>query len=102
MTTYGHRHLGVFFQSLVTTDEKGFQFRGKKYRWTDVRSVDVSEFANIGAARFRATVYLADEVKIHLNGRALEKQGVKPKVGFFSTRTDAFDELLALFRQYAV
>jgi hypothetical protein len=100
-TIYGHRHLGVFFRPVVAVDESGFEYRGARYRWSDVTSVAVHEFANLGAARFRATVTLADGVKIRLNGRALEKHGVKPTVGFVSTRTDAFDELITRFEQHA-
>jgi hypothetical protein len=98
---FGHRHLGVFFRPLVVVDDSGFKYRGARYRWSDVTSVDVHEFVNLGTARFRATVILADGVKIRLNGRALEKHGVKPAVGFVSTRTDAFDELVTRFRQHA-
>jgi len=100
-TIYGHRHLGVFFRPLVAVDESGFEYRRAHYRWSDVTSVDVHEFVNLGTARFRATVTLANGVKIRLNGRALEKRGVKPAVGFVSTRTDAFDELVTRFRQHA-
>jgi hypothetical protein len=100
-TIYGHRHLGVFFRPLVAVDDIGFQYRGVRYRWSDVTSVNVHEFVNLGTARFRATVKLADGARIGLNGRALEKQGVKPAVGFASTRTDAFDELVTRFRQHA-
>jgi hypothetical protein len=100
-TVYGHRHLGVFFRPVVAVDDSGFQYRGSRYDWKDVTSVDVHELVNLGTARFRATVKLADGVKIRLNGRALEKQGVKPAVGFISTRTDAFDELITRFEQHA-
>jgi hypothetical protein len=98
---YGHRHLGVFFKPLVSTDAAGFEYRRTRYRWNDVASVELHELINIGAARFRATVKLTNGVKIHLNGRALEKQGKRPVIGFLSTRTDAFDELIARFRQHA-
>ncbi len=100
-TIYGHRHLGVFFRPVVAVDDSGFEYRGNRYGWKDVTSVEVHELANLGTARFRATVKLADGAKILLNGRALEKQGVKPAVGLVSTRTDAFDELVTRFEQHA-
>jgi hypothetical protein len=100
-TIYGHRHLGIFFRPLLRADTTGFEYRGVRYRWNDVTSVDVHEFINLGTARFRATVQLTDGVRIRLNGRALEKRGVKPAIGFVSTRSDAFDELVTRLRQHA-
>ena len=98
---YGHRHLGLFFKPLVSTDAAGFDYDQTRYRWNDVASVEIHEISNFGAARSRATVKLNDGARIHLNGRALERQGKRPVIGFLSTRTDAFDELVARFRQHA-
>ena len=103
-TTFGHRHLAFWFVPLLTVDEAGFTFKGHKYSWADVRSVDEYDLSkiNAGAARFRARVLLTDGTPIHLNGRALEKAGVKPRIGFYTTRSDAFDELLAIFKRRAI
>jgi hypothetical protein len=100
-TIYGHRHLGIFFRPLLRVDPTGLEYRGVRYGWNEVTSVKVHQFLVLGPARFRATVELADGVQIRLNGRALERRGVKPTVGFVSTRTDAFDELVAKLRQHA-
>ena len=100
--TYGHRHLGVWFVPLVQVTDRGFVYRGKQYQWNNVAAVDTWTapfFINVGAARSRATVRLTDGRKIRLNCRALEKFGERPKVGFISTRTDAYDELVTLFTQ---
>jgi hypothetical protein len=98
--TYGHRHLGFYFKPLVEITDRGFRFRGITYTWQQVESVrswKSPAFLNAGAARERATIALSDGRKIRLNCRALEKLGQRPRVGFFTTRTDAYDELLTLF-----
>ena len=102
--TFGHRHLAFWFVPLLTVDDSGFTFKGRTYSWADVRSVDELDLSgiNAGAARYRARIVLTDGTPIHLNGRALEKAGVRPRVGFFSTRSDAFDELLGMFRKRAI
>jgi len=103
-TTYGHRHLVFWFRPLVSVHANGFSYRGRLYSWSDIDSVDVLNLTgvNAGAARYRAQIFLKDGSRIHLNCRALEKAGVKPKVGFLSTRSDAFDELLAIFQRRAI
>jgi hypothetical protein len=103
-TVYGHRHLAFWFVPVLATDSAGFTFDGRRYAWTDVQSVDEWDLRklNAGVAQFRARIILSDGTRIHLNGRALEKAGVKPRIGFFTTRSDAYDELLAMFRQRAI
>jgi len=104
IATFGHRHLGFWFVPLVSIDPEGFTFKGRKYSWADIKSVDVwnLNLVNAGTASYRAQVYLKDGARIHLNCRALEKAGTKPSIGFLSTRSDAFDELLAVFQRHAV
>ena len=101
---YGHRHLAFWFVPVVSIDSVGFVFAGRRYSWEDIESVDELDFSSInaGAAKYRAQIYLKDGSRIHLNGRALEKAGVKPKVGFFTTRSDAFDELLTIFKSHVI
>jgi hypothetical protein len=99
--TYGHRHLWFLFRPVLETTDRGFRYRGIDYSWGQVASVSIwkaSPFLNAGTARERATITLSDGNRIHLNCRALEKLGDRPRVGFFTTRTDAYDELLARFR----
>lgn len=98
--TYGHRHLGFLFRPLLEITDRGFRHRGIDYTWDQVTSVSTWQAAlfNAGVARERATIALSDGKRIHLNCRALEKLGYRPRVGFFTTRTDAYDELLARFR----
>jgi hypothetical protein len=101
---YGHRHFGFWFRPLLAVDADGFSFKGRKYDWGDIDTVDVMNLTgiNAGVARYRAQIFLKDGSRIQLNCRALERAGVKPKVDFFSTRTDAFDELLAIFQRRAI
>lgn len=106
MTVYGHRQLSIFFVPLLEADANGFIYRGKTYGWNDVEKVSVwdSEWHKLlgyPACMPRARIQLRDGKIIKLNGRALEKKGVKPKVGFSSNKSDAFDELLALFQREA-
>jgi hypothetical protein len=100
VATYGHRHLGFWFVPIVSVDPQGFTFKGRNYSWTDVKAVKVWNLTgvNAGTARYRAQIHLKDGARIHLNCRALEKVGVKAHIGFSSTRSDAFDELLAIFQ----
>ena len=102
--TFGHRHLAFWFVPLLTVDDSGSTFKGRKFSWADVRSVDEIDLStiNAGTARYRARIVLTDGTPIHLNGRALEKDGIKPRIGFFTTRSDAFDELLGMFQRRAI
>lgn len=104
MAVYGHRQLSIFFIPLLETGASGFKYRGRDYGWNDVEKVSVwdSEWHKLfgyPACMPRARIRLRDGEVIKLNGRALEKKGVKPKVGFSSNKSDAFDELLVLFRR---
>jgi hypothetical protein len=106
MSVFGHRHLSIFFRPLVEITANGFTYKGRGYSWNDVRTVEVSDsplriLAGYPAAIPRATITLTDGTKIRLNGRVLEKEGRKPKVGFSSSRSDAFDELIGLFKAHA-
>lgn len=106
MAVWGHRQLSIFFIPLLETGTDGFKYKGKAYGWNDVEKVSVwdSEWHKLlgyPACMPRARVRLRDGKVIKLNGRALEKQGVKPKVGFSSNKSDAFDELLTLFQRDA-
>jgi hypothetical protein len=106
MSVFGHRYLSLFFRPLVAVSTRGFRYKGRDYRWDDIRNVDVSDsplkaLAGYPAAIPRATITLSDGNVIRLNGRVLEKQGVKPKVGFFSSKSDAFNELVQIFRAHA-
>jgi hypothetical protein len=102
---YGNRELNLFFRPLVEVMESGFCFKGRQYPWSAVRSVEVSDspfliyFASVYPS---ATVTLDDGTRIRLNGRALSKQGQKARVGFFTSKSDAFVELVSLFRQHVV
>lgn len=103
MAVYGHRQLSIFFVPLLETDADGFRYKGKAYGWNDVEKVSVwdSEWHKLlgyPACIPRARIRLQDRTVIKLNGRSLEKKGVKTKVGFSSNKSNAFDELLALFR----
>lgn len=109
MALYGHRQLSIFFRPLVETSDTGFCFKGKQYGWNDVSDLSVWEpdvafrsLLGYPAAIPRAKIFLKDGKKIRINGRVLEKKGRKPRVGFSSCKSDAFDELVALFKAHAV
>jgi hypothetical protein len=106
MAIFGHRQFSLFFVPLIETWADGFSYKGKRYRWEDVQQVSVwdSEWHKLlgyPACIPRATVQLADGKAIKLNGRVLEKKGVKPKVGLSSNKSDEFDELVSLFQHHA-
>ena len=106
MSVYGHRILSMFFRPLIEVSNEGFRYKGREYAWREVRSIHVSDspwnaLAGYPAAIPRATIFLADGAKIRLNGRALEKMGQKPLVGFSSSKSDAFDELIGIFKSHA-
>ena len=96
----------MFFRPLIEVSDEGFRYKDRHYVWREVRSIDVSDspwniLAGYFAAIPRATISLADGARIRLNGRALEKMGQKPHVGFSSSKSDAFDELLGIFKNHA-
>jgi hypothetical protein len=108
MATYGHRHLGFFFRPVVELNEQGLRFGGLEYSWSAITRVEVRESPFdplvgyfVGGHPW-ATVYLNDGKSIRLNGRALEKRGEKAKVGFFSSKSNAFRELITSFGSHGV
>jgi hypothetical protein len=106
MSVFGHRHLSFFFRPVVELTSDGFIYRGQRYPWSAVKTVDVSDsplraLAGFPAAIPRATITLEDGTQIHLNARVLERRDRKPKVGFWSHKSDAFDELVGLFKAHA-
>jgi hypothetical protein len=107
MTTYGHRHLGLFFWPFVEVREDGFLFHATEYDWGDIERVEVYDSPLDPLAGFffawgypTATIYLRDGKNIRLKGRALEQRGVKAEVGFLSGKSDAFRELIALLESH--
>ncbi len=95
--------MSLFFVPVLETHETGFIYKGKNYEWGDVKKVSVwdtewHKLLGYPACMPRARVHLNDGQKINLNGRALEKKGVRPKVGFSSNKSDTFDELIRLLR----
>ena len=106
MAIYGHRHLGLFFRPLVEVNEHGLRFSGHDYNWKDIKRVEVRDSPLDPMVWFSstwypwATVYLSDGKSIRLNGRALEKSGERAKVGFFSSKSDAFQEVIVAFKSH--
>lgn len=106
MSVFGHRYLSMFFRPVIEITADGFVYKAQRYPWTAVKAVDVSDspfraLAGFPAAIPRATITLVDGTQIRLNARVLERQGHKPKVGFWSHKSDAFDELVGLFKAHA-
>jgi len=109
MAIYGHRHLGLFFRPLVEVREDGLLFGTTRYAWSDIERVEVYDLPFDPLAGFfyawgypTATVYLKDGKKIRLQGRALERRGVKAEVAFLSGKSGAFLELLAVLESHGV
>jgi hypothetical protein len=107
MAIYGHRHLGLLFWPLVEVREDGLLFNATEYAWRDIQRVEVYDLPFDPLAGFwyawgypTATVYLRDGKKIRLQGRALERRGVKAQVGILSGKSDAFRELLAVLESH--
>jgi len=80
-------------------DDRGLLFQGHQYGWNAIKRVEVRESPFDPMFWFFqlppwATVYLTDGKSIRLNGRALEKRGEKSHVGFFSSKSDAFQEVV--------
>ena len=103
---YGHRHLGFFFRPVVEVNDHGLRYRGREYTWNTIRKVEVRDSLFDPILRFStpgypwATIYFSDGEKVRLNGRALEKQGEKPKVGFFSSKSSAFQDLIVALKTH--
>ena len=105
MATYGHRHLGFFFRPVVEVDDHGLLFQGHQYGWNAIKRVEVRDSPFDPMYWFfyltpLATVYLHDGKSIRLNGRALEKRGEKSQVGFFSSKSDAFREVVGTLKAH--
>lgn len=104
--TYGHRQFSLFFRPVVEVDENGFLFKSRNYDWNAIESIDVDDspfkfFLGYPATIARATIALKDGKYIRLNARVLEKKGEKPNVSFLSGKSDAFVQLIKIFRQHA-
>ena len=100
---YGNRQLNLFYKPLVAILEDGFQFKGKKYSWDDVKEIMVWDpplglFWGVPFGWARASILLKDGKKIRFHGRLIERKGHKSKLGHLSNKNDVFDELLSLFK----
>ena len=40
---YGHRQLNIFYVPLVEIFEDGFNYKGKKYLWSDVKDIIIRD-----------------------------------------------------------
>lgn len=107
MGIYGHRHLGFFFRPVVEVNERGLRFKGRDYGWITIRKLEVHDSPIDPILGFStpgypwATVYFSDGERLRLNGRALEKQGEKPTISFFSQKSNAFQELIVALKAHA-
>lgn len=107
MGIYGHRHLGFFFRPVVEVNSDELRFKGRQYGWITIRRIEVHDAHFDPTLGFStpgypwATVYFSDGERLRLNGRALEKQGEKPEIGFFSQKSDAFQELIVALKAHA-
>src|SRR5882672_4461952 len=105
MATYGHRHLGFYFRPVVEVDDHGLLFQGRQYGWNALRRVEVRDSPFDPMFWFFmhypwATIYLTDGKSIRLNGRALERRGERSHVGFFSSKSVAFQEVVMALKAH--
>jgi hypothetical protein len=104
MAIYGHRHLGFLFQPVVEVNDRGLRYKGREYSWSTIRRVEVHDSPFDPVRMFCrypwAIVHFSDGERVRLNGRALERQGEKPKVGFFSSKSSAFQELIIALKAH--
>jgi hypothetical protein len=102
---FGHRHLGLFFRPLVEIGDGSLTYKGKKYSWDDVASVKSFNPRHDASALFlnwpRTVVTLNDGSWFVINGRSVEEAGVKNKVGFWSRVSNAYEDLLEIFKHNA-
>ena len=98
---FGRRHLFFWLVPIIEVNPTGFMYKGNPYRWADVKSVtEVNLFLSFDKrSKYRARINLVDGARIEMDCRFVEEIGKKPKVGFWSTRTDAYEELLALMQR---
>ena len=107
MAIYGHRHFGFFFRPVLELGERGLQYKGREYSWIAIKKVEVHDslFDPLrgGTPGYPwAKIYFGDGERLRLNGRALEKQGEKPEIGFFSQTSSAFQELVVALKAHVV
>lgn len=98
---YGHRHFGFWFKPILLVTPNGFEFKGKHYQWNDIVRINPHDsivYLFLFNKTPRSSIVLSDGKRIWINARALEKQGVKPHISFFSCISDAYEELMALIR----
>ena len=105
MMIYGHRHLGFFFRPVVEVDDRGLRYKGREYSWNTIKKVELRDSPFDPLVGFSpgypwATIYFGDGERVRLNARALEKQGERPKVGFFSSKSDAFQDLIVALKAH--
>jgi hypothetical protein len=104
MDVYGHNQFNLFFVPLIKVDDDGFLFKDKSYSWRDVKDVIIWDpFPGLGGifgtgTMPRATIFLNDGKKIKIHARVFVKKGTKSKVGFLSCKSEAFEEIIALFK----
>lgn len=103
MITFCHRQISIFLTKVLEVTDKGFTFKGKTYQWSDVTGIELRRGSFIlsafmfPAANPKAKISLNDGKSILINGRCLEKSGVRPKINKLTGESDAFLELIDLF-----
>ncbi len=101
--TFCHRQVSIFLTKVLEVTDDGFTFNGKNYQWSDVTSIEVRRGSFIlsvfmfPAANPKAKINLSDGKYISINGRCLEKSGVRPKINKITGESDAFLELIDIF-----
>jgi hypothetical protein len=108
MGIYGHRHLGFLFRPLFEVTDLGVHVGRTQYNWTDIQRAEVRASLLDPMRWFSpatypwAYIYFNDGKRIWVNGRALAKRGEKGHVGFLSSKSAAFEEVIDTLRSHGV
>jgi hypothetical protein len=102
---FGHLCGGVWFRSLCIVRGDGITFRGKTYKWHEVRDVSVVSplqpflLAGLPFGKPRATVKFSDGVSLKLDARTLSERGRKSRVRFWSGVSESYLDFLELLSE---
>ena len=103
-TKYGHLHLGCWFKPVVVVDEDGLTFKGRRYAWSDIDRLDdvpPGAFFAFGYPLGRpvATIVFRNGATLRINGMVFVERNRRPRLGFWSATSDAYDEFVAMVRR---
>lgn len=104
-TEYGHLHLGFLFRPVLSVDQYGLNVRGRHYEWSEIDSVSHTASGMLFAVGYplgkpTMTIRFRDGSGVSIDSRSFCKRGERPRVGFFSGRSQTIDELLGVLERH--